>query len=538
MHIILSLSTISFLLAVHEVASRPIGLGHRQRRGNQPIIPSGDVGFVQLAESNYCWSQNGGLTVAVCNPSDLDQLFRVTKTKLGIIISDAPVRKCVGVLKSSMHDNSLGFVDCDEGSPAQTVVFSSKSTNPTLLQSVSDPQLCINQHDKILKAGVCPKDNTDQSKFQFRLINNPVAVSNCTSAMDAVVTTTFIGNGRIGSLYGTPNFNPLIDVYGNSAFTPQPIHISVVDGSGAPLSWCPISWNPRNGSSSGWAFPQSLVTDATGSASAYWVSGYDLLQYLDILLGGENGSTTVSGVGFPLKTTATTVNLTWNIPAWKKFSVDVVPHSLPPFTYYEAIGLEKSSAGIRNGLIAWTVQDKNPSVVVSNPNTTCIIASSDDVGLRCAFNQVVNINQTYTFEMESLIGSSKRQNTTLRVRDHVTGRTFDIATVETDAHSTPSTTRASIRDTSMIPEFSCLSTDQRYASFSKVKYIGLDDDKWIEVPKTKAAGTASFNPGSNQVCWNYGFDFSGEGQYWFSTGGSFVGTRPLNLPGGATLFVT
>ncbi|KAI9332053.1 hypothetical protein BDR26DRAFT_869575 [Obelidium mucronatum] len=517
---VLTSVALALLLLFHIQSSHtfPLSLssgGYQGATLRRRSVANETINFIQLSNTNYCFSRestsSAKLIAAICNPSSSTvQQFLLTRNSAntGYYISDRFFTTCVQV---NLDGGSLSLGACT-GRMDQLFVSGTDSKG-VILRAGQNPQVCVKMIGSGFLVVKCPIDDQKQEGFQFLLRTSPIAVSMCPSPLKANTMngTMFLGNSRLGSVYGNIFYDPAGSEIAGTSFQPQPIRVNFVDSLGIPLSWCRITWISRDGVKSGWTFPTALVTDQEGNASAFWVSGAAMLQYLDIEVLFDDGTKTkavISGLGYPHQTKATGINLLWTAPSeWEIFSVDLKPHSLPPSTSYTALSLGSISCGLQNDGILFSISQQNVRAYNISSDASCV--SPVDGQVRCLLPIPTAANISYTFELSMSAAVSTRQNATLKlINQH-------------DALKTHQIVQASIQDTSETPGISCLDNDQRFATYSNVKYFSPLAG-WKPVNQKTAFIKADFSPEHNAICSNYKYEVSG-GEYRLSTGGMAVG---------------
>ncbi|ORY40951.1 hypothetical protein BCR33DRAFT_826819 [Rhizoclosmatium globosum] len=456
-------------------------------------------------------------------PSYLD-----SRGSMGFSVSS----KEVSALTSLAEGSSQGLLL--SATSASNEMFVIGGTNPTLFKYSLATTLCVGVSGSLFKTQLCPNSTASQVGFQFNLVSAPKLTLSCPSGSYLSTASAYVGQARIGSLYGNQLYDP--NNSQNNTYAVKPISVVVKNAQGIVQPWCTVNWSPRASSnfSSGWVYPIRQYTDQTGSVTASWMAGSAYYQYLDVSILRDDGTSdkmTISGIGLPHATRSNSIHVTWKTPVWDMFSVDLTPHSWPPTTYYEAIGINNAYCGIQSQTILfsiWEYGGKNPVVLSQHKNATCGSFGGEGTGIHCQLPYKPSVNVTYTFKMSVKAAPGNLQDYTLTVTDQGSNQTFDIATMRYQSSQNNSGAYGFVEDWAE-SQPSCLQSKQRSVTFSNVKYYIARSGQWSVADQSQAWGDAVFTPNHNEVCVNYQFKFA-NGSYWLSSGGLAVGT-PLNIPG-------
>ncbi len=358
--------------------------------------------------------------------------------------------------------------------------------------------------------------------------------SACPAGAVLTALTPDAGFARKGSVFSATLYDPTI-TSGNTTHQPRKLKVRVTL-NGQPVQGCAVQWQPHGNTDNdkdrnGWVFPDAPATDFNGISSAWWTAGSGRHEVLDVDVKRADGSratVAISGEARHHTTRANSIHVTWNTPAWQKFSASVTPHSWPGTTYYEVIGFNNGYGGIQSQQLLFSLWDINgvSPVVIDSGISTCTTFGGEGTGIKCEAAYVPQIDATYRFELEVAPAPNGQQDYSMYFTDPRDGQRKKLGTLRSPSALPQATAYGFVEDWSDTAH-SCLDNPVRAATYSGVRYQGLDG-AWVDV--NKAAGDAVYTPDHNEVCANYRFDDAGAGSFRLSTGGHVVG-QPLNLPG-------
>ncbi|MFH7042708.1 DUF3472 domain-containing protein [Paucibacter sp. JuS9] len=344
------------------------------------------------------------------------------------------------------------------------------------------------------------------------------------------VVTPDAGVARQGSVFSSTLYMPAIES-GNTTHKPQKLQAKVTL-NGAAVKGCNVAWQPAGtGTLNGWVFPDAPTTDANGLTSAWWTAGSAASQSLTVSLVRADASTasgTITGTAQGHSTRANSIHINWDTPAWKAFTAEVTPHSLPPTTYYEVIGFNGGYGGVQSHQLLfslWDVGGISPEVIDSGI-ANCGTFGGEGTGIKCEAAYIPEVGKTYRFELEVAPAAGGKQDYSMYVTDPKDGQRKKIATMRLPKVLAQSSAYGFVEDWGTHAA-SCLDNAVRAATFGRVKYQGTDG-VWVDVVKGK--GSAVYTPDHNEICANYNFKYIEGGSFRISTGGTDVG-KPLNLAG-------
>lgn len=351
----------------------------------------------------------------------------------------------------------------------------------------------------------------------------------CANGATITALTPTAGLARMGSVFSKSLYDPgPTDV--NNTHEPQKLKVQVLL-DGKAQAGCTVAWQPRTGEASGWAFADSVVTDANGYATAWWTAGTAQAQTLDVSIQTKDGAikaVAITGTAYGHTTRANSIHLNWSTPAWDKFSAEVTPITWEPTTYYEVIGINGGYTGIQSHqrlFSLWDVNGVSPEVIDSGISK-CSNFGGEGTGIKCESAFVPKTNVAYRFEMEVVAAPNNKQDYTVFFTDPTDGVRQKLATMRLPRPQTNAGAYGFVEDWGT-EAASCLANKPRAAYFGNVKYRDLATGLWVDVKK--ANGTAVYTPTHNEVCANYQHIVE-NGKFRLSTGGTVLG-KPLNLPG-------
>lgn len=358
--------------------------------------------------------------------------------------------------------------------------------------------------------------------------------SACPAGAVLTALTPDAGEARDGSVFSATLYDPSIES-GNTTHQPRKLKVRVTL-NGQPVQGCAVNWQPHAGGDAdddrnGWVFPDEPATDFNGIAAAWWTAGSANRQTLDVAVKRADGSRAavqIHGRSRGHEIRANSIHVSWNTPAWQKFSAEVTPHSWPATTYYEVIGFNGGYGGIQSQQLLfslWDVDGVSP-VVIDPGISACTTFGGEGTGIKCEAAYKPKVGATYRFELEVAAAPDGKQDYSMFFTDPLDGRRKKLGTLRLPTVLPQSGAYGFVEDWARTAK-SCLGNPVRAATYGRVRYQGADG-AWVDVKK--ALGDAVYTPDHNEICANYRFDDAGDGRFRLSTGGHAVG-RPLNLPG-------
>jgi hypothetical protein len=359
-------------------------------------------------------------------------------------------------------------------------------------------------------------------------------IYDCEVGSVITAVTPSAGKARIGSVYSTSLYDPTI-TSGNTTYNPKKIQVRVTK-NGVAKANCSVVWLPRNGTASGWVFPDAAVSDANGYLSAWWVAGTSQAQNVDVSIQQTDGiikAAAISGTAYGHDTRSDSMHVYWNTPAWDQFKAEVTPQTWATTTYYEVIGFNDGYTGIQSTqtlFSLWAVNGVNPQII--DPGiSTCSSFGGEGTGMKCEAPITPKTNVTYRFEVVTALVGGGQQDYTVYFTDTSNNVRKKLGTMRIPAVLNQAGADGFVEDWSASAN-SCLNNVVRSAKYGNVAYLDHATQQWVNV--TTGKGSAVITPDHNEVCVNYKFDFN-NGVFSLTNGGMNVG-YPLNLPNGPTNF--